>query len=39
MLVNSIANGRGGKMPGFAKKMSEAEIDSLVLLVRGMKRD
>ena len=38
-IFNSIANGRGGKMPGFAKKMSEAEIDSLVLLVRGMKRD
>ena len=38
-IYNSIANGRGGKMPGFAKKISEAEIDSLVLLVRGMKRD
>ncbi len=38
-IFNSIANGRGGKMPRFAKKMSEAEIDSLVLLVRGMKRD
>lgn len=38
-LFNSIANGRGRKMPAFAKKMSEAEIDSLVLLVRGMKRD
>jgi Cytochrome c, mono- and diheme variants len=37
-IFNSIANGRG-KMPRFAKKMSEAEIDSLVLLVRGMKRD
>ena len=38
-IFNSIANGRGGKMPRFAKKMSEAEIDSLVLLVRGMKRE
>ena len=37
-IFNSIANGRG-KMPKFAKKMSEAEIDSLVLLVRSMKRD
>ena len=37
-IFNSIANGRGGKMPGFAKKMSEAEIDSLVLLVRRLKR-
>lgn len=37
-IFNSIANGRGGKMPAFAKKMNEAEIDSLVLLVRGLKR-
>ena len=36
-IFNSIANGRG-KMPRFAKKMSEAEIDSLVLLVRRLKR-
>jgi mono/diheme cytochrome c family protein len=36
-IFNSIANGRGKKMPGFSKKMSEAEIDSLVLLVRGMR--
>lgn len=36
-IFNSIANGRGGKMPGFAKKMSEAEMDSLVSLVRGLR--
>ena len=36
-IFNSIANGRGKKMPAFAKKMSEAEIDSLVLLVRGLR--
>jgi mono/diheme cytochrome c family protein len=37
-IYNSIANGRGSKMPGFAKKMSEAEIDALVLLVRGLRQ-
>ena len=36
-IYNSIANGRG-KMPGFAKKMSEAEVDALVLLVRGLRQ-
>jgi mono/diheme cytochrome c family protein len=36
-IFNSIANGRGKKMPSFAKKMSEAEIDSLVVLVRGLR--
>ncbi len=36
-IYNSIANGRG-KMPAFAKKFSEAEIDSLVLLVRGLRQ-
>lgn len=36
-IFNSIANGRGGKMPAFSKKMTEAEIDKLVLLVRGMR--
>ena len=35
-IFNSIANGRGKKMPGFTKKLSEAEINSLVLLVRSM---
>ena len=36
-IFNSIANGRGGKMPAFSKKINEAEIDSLVLLVRRMR--
>lgn len=36
-IFNSIANGRGGKMPGFAKKLSVGEIDGLVLFVRGLK--
>lgn len=36
-IFNSITNGRGGKMPAFSKKMNEAEIDSLVLLVRRMR--
>ena len=36
-IFNSIANGRGKNMPSFSKKMSETEIDSLVLLVRGMR--
>ena len=36
-IFNSIANGRGKNMPSFSKKMSEAEIDSLVLFVRGMR--
>lgn len=35
-IFNSIANGRG-KMPPFSKKMSEAEINALVLYVRGLK--
>lgn len=35
-IYNSISNGRG-KMPAFSKKMSEPEIDSLVLLVRNLK--
>ena len=36
-IYNSLTNGRG-KMPAFAKKMSEAEINSLVLLVRGLRQ-
>jgi mono/diheme cytochrome c family protein len=36
-IFNSISNGRGGKMPGFAKKLSVGEIDGLVLFVRGLK--
>lgn len=35
-IYNSISNGRG-KMPAFSKKMSEPEIDSLVLSVRKFK--
>lgn len=36
-IFNSIMNGRG-KMPGYGKKISEAEIDSLVSYVRGLKK-
>ncbi|HET6670017.1 MAG TPA: c-type cytochrome [Pyrinomonadaceae bacterium] len=36
-IFNSITNGRGKKMPAFGKKITEAEINSLVLLVRGMR--
>ena len=35
-LFNSISNGRG-KMPGFKKHLSEAEIDALVAYVRRLK--
>ncbi len=36
-IFNSITNGRG-KMPSFGKKLSEAEINSLVSYVRGLKK-
>jgi mono/diheme cytochrome c family protein len=36
-IFNSISNGRGGKMPSFAKKLSVSEIEGLVLFVRGLK--
>lgn len=36
-LFNSIANGRGKKMPAFAKKFSESEINQLVAFVRQLK--
>jgi cytochrome c6 len=36
-IANSITNGRG-KMPKFGKKLSQAEIDSLVAYVRGRKK-
>ena len=36
-IFNSIANGRG-KMPGFHKKMTDAEIETLVAYVRGLKK-
>ncbi|MEK6333965.1 MAG: cytochrome c [Acidobacteriota bacterium] len=37
-LFNSISNGRGKKMPGFKKQLSEAEIDGLVAYVRQLKK-
>jgi mono/diheme cytochrome c family protein len=36
-IFNSIMNGKG-KMPPYAKKLSEQEIDSLVPYVRGLKK-
>jgi mono/diheme cytochrome c family protein len=36
-MFNSIMNGRG-KMPSSGKKLSEAEINSLVSYVRGLKK-
>jgi mono/diheme cytochrome c family protein len=38
-IFNSIMNGRNvrGNMPGFANKLKEREVDSLVSFVRGMK--
>ena len=36
-IFNSITNGRG-KMPSYGKKLSEAEINSLVLYVRDLKK-
>jgi cytochrome c6 len=36
-IFNVISNGKG-RMPGFGKKLSEAEIESLVQYVRGLKR-
>ena len=37
-IFNSIANGRG-KMPKFSKKINENEINSLVQLVRSLRRE
>lgn len=37
-VYNSIANGRGKKMPAFAKKLSRAEIEGLVGHVRSLKK-
>jgi cbb3-type cytochrome c oxidase subunit III len=37
-LYNSISNGRGKKMPAFAKKLSRAEVEGLVGYVRGLKK-
>jgi mono/diheme cytochrome c family protein len=36
-IFNSIMNGKG-KMPGYAKKLSESETDSLVNYVRSLKK-
>lgn len=37
-IYNSIANGRGKKMPAFAKKLSPVELEELVAHVRGLKK-
>ena len=37
-IFNVISNGKG-KMPSFSKNMSEAEIDSLVQFVRGLRKE
>jgi cytochrome c oxidase cbb3-type subunit 3 len=37
-IFNSISNGRGKKMPAFGEKLSQAEIESLVAHVRGLKK-
>ena len=36
-IFNSVMNGKG-KMPGYGKKLSETEIDSLVNYVRSLKK-
>ena len=36
-IFNAIMNGKG-KMPGYSKKLSEQEIDSLVSYVRSLKK-
>lgn len=36
-IFNSILNGRG-KMPGFGKKISEQEIESLVSYIRSLRK-
>jgi mono/diheme cytochrome c family protein len=37
-IYNSIANGRGRKMPAFAKKLSRVELEELAGYVRGLKK-
>jgi cytochrome c oxidase cbb3-type subunit 3 len=37
-IFNSISNGRGRKMPAFGKKLTDAEIESLVAHVRSLKK-
>jgi cytochrome c553 len=36
-IYNSISNGKG-KMPAFSKKLSEADMNSLVTFVRGLRK-
>jgi mono/diheme cytochrome c family protein len=36
-IFNSVMNGKG-KMPGYGKKLSEQEIDALVVYVRGLRK-
>ena len=36
-IYNSIMNGRG-KMPAFGKKLTEEQVDALVVYVRGLKK-
>jgi len=36
-IFNSISNGKG-KMPAFAKKLSETEVNALVNYVRGLRK-
>lgn len=36
-IFNVISNGKG-RMPGFGKKLSDAEVDSLVQYVRGLRK-
>ena len=36
-IFNSVMNGKG-KMPAYAKKLSEQEIEALVTYVRGLKK-
>ena len=37
-IFNSINNGKGKSMPAFGKKLSDAEIDSLVPFIRHFKK-
>ena len=37
-IFNSISKGRGKHMPGYSKKMTEQEIESLVSFVRALRR-
>lgn len=36
-IYNSIMNGRG-KMPAFGKKLTEAQVDAMIVYVRGLKK-